>query len=83
MGSGTNPAFQSSYHYSGPPLLPARGPSPTQESSFSSSMNQNKPTLMTQQYGGYGSSHGHSHEGQGHGHSHEGHGHSHGHKSNW
>lgn len=84
MGSGSNPAFQSSYHYSGPPLLPARGPSPTQETPFTSSlMNQNKQTLMTQQYGGYGSSQGHSHEGHGHGHSHEGHGHSHGHKSNW
>lgn len=82
MGTGTNPAFQSTYHYSGPPLLPARGPSPTQESFSPVMMNPNKPVLMGQHYGEYGSTQGHSHEGHGHSHD-QGHGHSHSNKPGW
>lgn len=85
MSSGASPSFQSNYHYSGPPSVPTRGPSPTQDSSIGSSMvNPNKSVVMGQHYGEYGSgsSQGHSHEGHGHSHG-QGHGHSHSHKSDW
>lgn len=94
MGSGSNPAFSTSYQSSAPPLVPARGPSPTYDLSFNSPLtNPSRPGLLGQQsvFGEYGSLQGHSHEGhghshEGHGHSHnqgQGHGHSHGYKSPW
>ncbi|XP_052270950.1 zinc transporter 6-like isoform X2 [Dreissena polymorpha] len=77
MGGGS--VFPSNYTYSGPPIVPARGPSPTQDLGFIS------PTgSPSKQVPLSGQGHGHSHGGQGHGHSHGGHGHSHGgHKSHW
>lgn len=58
---GSNPAFSSNYHYSGPTLSQASGSSPAHEFSFSSTMvNPAKQALLGFQHEDYGSAENHS-----------------------